>query len=772
MEKIDLSGVWQLKYGMTQDFAAMEPIPCRVPGNFETALLEARIIDDPYIRMNALQLRKFEFFDWELERDFELSIIPGVVILVVDGLDTYAECFINGHSVGITRNALIAHRLDITDHLQEGRNRITIRLKSAVNQARNFSIEPLAFSAYPFNYESLMVRKPAHAWGWDIAPRMALGGLWRTVYLDFPGTTCFSSTYLQTVRQKNNQAEMLFHFNFTTDLPVLDELEIILSGRCGESSFEERRPIWFTSGVIRFSIPHPLLWQPRGHGQPYLYQVDCQLRYRKNVIAKTQFRAGIRTIELQRKEITTELPEPDFALVVNGKIVRCHGTNHVPADALHANDRARLENIQKMLVDLNCNMVRMWGGGVYEPDLFYDFCDENGILIWQDFMMGCAAYPQIPDFLSIMEDEVISVVNRLRQHPSLALWAGDNECDLIPGWVSDGFDPNWNRITRELIPGILQRLDPCRPYLPSSPYVSPQAFERETLGKNEVASQKNCPEQHLWGPRNYFKSQYYLKTNASFVSEIGYHGCPSVSSIKRFVSPEKIWPYMNNEEWDYHGSNPFIQGDDYLNYRTGLMARQTQELFGSIPDKLESFVIASQICQAEAKKFFIENCRAARTKMTGILWWNLADCWPQFSDAVVDYYGVRKLAYYYIRRSQSDVLMLITEPQGWQRRAVMINDTLLPVAGTFEILDWQSGRLLAGGRFDILPDSLTTLAKLDVVSPEQQLILMKWQFDDGSCGVNHYLAGMPPFDLVNYQKHYLPAIAELDNTFAAAAVGH
>ena len=340
---------------------------------------------------------------------------------------------------------------------------------------------------------------------------------------------------------------------------------------------------------------------------------------------------------------------------------------------------ARYEKILALFIDLGCNMLRSWGGNVYEDDAFFDICDRNGIMVWQDFSMACAIYPQTPEFLEVMRQEAISVVRKLRNHPSLALWSGDNEAD--ESYFFSGLDPAHNKITREVLPQVVFQCDPYRPYLPSSPYMSPEVLPRGKL--------KLMPEDHLWGPRDYFKSTYYTEHTAHFVSEIGYHGCPGLSSIKRFVDEQHVWPWQDNPQWIFHSTD--MSGNPY---RINLMANQVKELFGAVPDKIEDFILASQVSQAEAKKFFVEMTRLKKWRSTGLIWWNVMDGWPQFSDAIVDYYFNKKLAYYYIRRVQQPVCLMVDEPQDWRVRVVVGNDSREDASGHYRVWDADSGETL------------------------------------------------------------------------------
>ena len=233
-----------------------------------------------------------------------------------------------------------------------------------------------------------------------------------------------------------------------------------------------------------------------------------------------------------------------FMFKVNGVPILVKGSNWVPADAFHSRDAGRYEKILALFVDLKCNFLRSWGGNVYEDDAFFNICDRNGIMVWQDFAMADAVYPITDDFLDLIRQEAVSVVSKLRNHPSLALWAGDNEVD--GAYLFHGLDPAHNKINREVLPQVVFRCDPYRPYLPSSPYISPEVA---ATGNHQL-----MPEEHLWGPRDYFKSTYYTEHTAQFVSEIGYHGCPAFPPSSASSTPEHLWPWQNNPQWILHST--------------------------------------------------------------------------------------------------------------------------------------------------------------------------------------------------------------------------
>ncbi len=770
-KQIDLNGAWRL-IGRMEDGGAPRcftdgeiTLDARVPGNIEAELFAAGLVGDPYVGTNARQLRKYEFYEWLFTREFTCDAPVGSrAELTFDGLDCCGTVWINGERAGEAANALIPHTFEVGRLLKPGRNTVAVHLASANNVFRKYPLEASTLSAYPFNYEVTRIRKPAHVWGWDITPRMALGGIFRDVRLEFPSDWRILDDILQVEGLDGKAARVNYCCRIETPEYSFEDLGLVLEGRCGDSAWRRESAVWSAQTMLRFRIEDVRLWWPRHYGSPDLYEVSARLVRRSTgeVLAEHCFTAGIREIRLKANPVWTDGEEPDFQFIVNGVPVKVLGCNHVPLDALHSRDAERTGALLDMACDLECNMLRIWGGGIYESDAFYDRCDREGIMLWHDFMMGCAVYPQDADFQETVRKEAEAVLRRLRQHPCIALWAGDNECDCCAEWGVP-MDPERNLLTRRVLPEVCFRLDPSRAYLPSSPWYSPEAMKR--AGDAPQRAMEFAAEQHLWGPRDYFKSDFYRLSRASFVSEIGYHGCPDVSSIRRFVPPEKVWPWQDNEQWDYHASNPYLPDDQYLNYRTSLMAEQIREMFGEIPDNLEDFAFASQICQAEAKKFFIELARS-RKKISGMLWWNLCDCWPQFSDAVVDYYYGRKLAYYYIRRLQRPLLLMVSDAADWEQRVLAGNIGRRDISGRYRVWDADTDEVFAEGEFLSPAGRTVELARRKVCTTARRMLLIEWETSDGIRGVNHALCGHPQFSLSEY-RGWLAKIAALDGSFDA-----
>ena len=756
--RVDLCGEWEFAFVDYKDDGKYESIgqlkeagltlyPCTVPGNFELDLQRNGLCGDPFYGMNPVGVRKMtENSSVYYCRKFDLPGQNGAKpVLVFEGLDCFAHIRING-SVGyqhdLSANMLIpCHiRLDHYD-LREKDNEILIHIAPAIELAKSFDYPP-SVAAMGSNTESLYVRKAPHMYGWDIMPRFLSAGIWRPVYVEYVPDEGIDEVFLNTVAANTHIAEIVFNCNLNLGDNPEDKYSLGLKMACGGSIVDLEWDIYFGSVKKRFGIGDPKLWFPKGSGEQNLYEVCVCLKKNGEPIDVQKFRYGLRTVRLHRTSTTDQFGSGAFEFVINGTKIFMKGSNWVPADAFHSRDRERIPKMLELAEDINCNMLRCWGGNVYEDDLFYDICDEKGFLVWQDFAFACAVYPQDTNFLREVRHEAVAVVKRLRNHACVALWSGDNECDEAYFW--NGYaDPNKNKITREVLPEAVATYDGSRPYIASSPYLDEATVK---------AGRQYASEQHLWGPRDYYKSKFYTESICHFASEIGYHGCPSAESIKKFIEPGHLWlgreALVKDEQWLLHSTSPVPELHLY-DYRIELMFKQIDEVFGKTPESLEEFVRASQIVQAEAKKFFIELFRGAKWRRSGILWWNLIDGWPQFSDAVTDYYFDKKLAYYYIKNSQRQLFVMLKEPESWVQEIVVVNDYLVGQTVGYKIADVDTGEVLAQGKADVGANSNATAGHIPFVRGKKRFLVIEWE-NGSESGQNHYLAGHPPFSLEEY----------------------
>jgi beta-mannosidase len=765
---VDLDGAWSFAIAdhrldhpvsSTDDLlaAGLEVLPATVPGSVELDLLANGRIEDPFGGMNVVELRRLERTFVYYVRTFTAPEVGDRdVFLEFDGIDCFARVILNGRVVGESDNMLIGHRFAVRDALLPGMdNVLCVEIEPAVERARSAAFEyPPGLRADPTSYESLYVRKAPHMYGWDIMPRAVSAGMWRSVALRALPRARFDWVWLETesVAADRASAQLVLHYRaVATDGP--GEWTVRVMGACGAARFASERAQLFDAGAVRIAVSEPALWWPRGRGRADIYRVTVELVHDGVVVDTVILRHGIRTVELRRTSVTTRQGDGDFSILVNGERIFILGTNWVPLDAYHARDRERIPRALALASDLGCNLIRCWGGNVYEDDLFFDLCDEAGILVWQDFAMACAVYPQDEAFAARLRGEVRAVVRRLRQHPSVAIWAGDNECDETYVWTGGRRrDPNQNVLTRSVIPGVLREEDPSRPYLPSSPYVDETAFQ---------SGERLLPEDHLWGPRDDYKSRFYTESVCHFVSEIGYLGCPDVASLERYLSPSERWPFTGSREWRLHSTAP-LPGIAHHDYRVALMATQVRNLFGDVPDDLASFVEASQAVQAEALKFFIDFFRAAKWRRTGIIWWNLIDGWPQVSDAVVDHYFARKPAYEAVKVAQALISVIVCEPVDGGHEVVVVNDTRDDIEVTFTIRDIDRPGQALGGSALAGADAVTRVGRLERPSRDQRFYVLEWTTRLGH-GRGHYLAGSPPFSLAQYRDWQGRARAALEH---------
>ena len=804
---VSLDGTWTLDFWKQGRTAVQGPdgmagtgyrtIPATVPGNVELDLLAAGLAENPEVGSNVYKLRPWEGYQWRYSRTFATPDHAPEDCLELDfgGIDCYADIWLNGRHVASNDNMLIPCKIDVSGLLQPigAENRLEVYIRSTVLEVRKEY--PPVFSYNWGRTEAPWVRKAAHSFGWDIMPRLVSAGLWRSVRLNIERPVHIRDVHWTTRRLDTTAGTADIAMDYVLALPVDYQedavtAEILLSYQ-GETVWQERFPVRTHAFRHRTTLSGVHFWWPRGFGEPALYEAVFRLRDANGrLLDEDVRRIGIRTIRLQRSEVHTASRPGDFRFIVNGEPVFIKGSNWTPLDALHSRDPQHLERAFALVTDLNCNMLRCWGGNVYEDEPFYELCDAAGVMIWQDFSMGCTAYPQTLAFRQRLERELYTVVRRLRNHPCVALWAGNNEDDVL---IADGDfkayrpDPNRDRVTREIIPSVLFDLDPTRDYLPSSPYWSPELVR-------EHYSAKALPEDHLWGPRGYYKDPFYAASNPLFASETGYHGMPCRESLEQMFSPECVYPWTASGKDEFAGTGNFAGMEGFVwneEYKTkavrkwkednerdanrnNLMLNQVRILFGEVPTDLDDFIFASQSMQGEAVKYFIELFRGGKfDTRTGILWWNIRDGWPIISDAVTDWYFRPKRAYQYIRNAQADVCAMILdapgahgqEGAGTQEGAahplVAVNDTREAVSGQVTVRDAASGRVVWKGSFRIPANGRAELARLTAGSP-QGVWLISCTVDGARhrTGTNHYLYGEPPFRLSDYRAWLNPTVPD------------
>lgn len=721
-----------------------ESIPAQVPGNFELDLMRAGKLPDLYYSTNTLMAQELE--DRHLWYYAPFCAEEGEKYLHFEGIDTYADIFINGKLVRSTDNMFLSY--DVEEEIHAGNNEVVVHIWPTMLMARNYT-SPAACNALKYNFPALSVRKASHMFGWDIMPRIISGGLWKQVKLCDKKRDRINEVYFaaNTVDLENGQADMNFYVNTDLSGAFARDYRIRIEGTCKDSSFVEEQQLWHNTHMFRFQIADCQFWWPKNAGEPSLYDTTVTLYRGEEVCDRYHLKIGVRTVALDRTEFSDDTGKGEFCFRINGKKVFILGTNWVPLDAFHSQDSKRFAAAMELLDDIGCNMVRCWGGNVYESEEFFDYCDEHGIMVWQDFAMGCSVYPEDEAFIDRLKAEAVFQIKRLRNHVSLSLWAGDNECDCAYyDWNGFVRNPNQNILTRQVLKHAVEMHDYTRPYLPSSPYMSEAVYQGKGI----------LPENHLWGPRDYFKGDFYKNTFAHFASETGYHGFNSPDSLERFLKqPDRIFDGDSkiSDEYLVHATSMEISMDAPYAFRVRLAYDQVVTLFGEASAELNDFIRQSQISQAEAKKYFIEKFRIGKWKRTGIIWWNLLDGWPQVSDAVVDYYFVKKLAYHYIKRSQNPVCLMFDEPENGNICLVAVNDLPKEVSVDYQVFkvlpDSKKMEQKLSGKTVLSPDRSMEIASLGIISGEQEFYLIEWEID-GKKYRNHYYTNLLNIDYHRY----------------------
>ena len=757
---LSLDGEWRLDYFPQPDDGAVRQLPlpvpfktvkAAVPGNCELDLVNAGELPPPELGMNVLKLRPYEGYQWLYSKTFaKPEIAAGQrAMLRFEGIDTLADIFLNGKKIGETSNMLIPHEFNVTKLLKDGENKLEVLIRSVMCEAQYMTIGELGYSMGDSLADAEPFRKAGHMGGWDIFPRAFVSGLWRGVSIEVQSPVRIDQTawIVRAVGVSTRRADLMVTCRVQAPFRHIGNGNIKYTiSRNGKAVKEFTRRFDTYQNFASFFVENVDLWWPRGMGEPALYDASIEvIGDNGETLAKHSEKIGFRTVKLEREDVYGPDRPGQFLFRINGEPCYVRGSNWVPLDSFHGRDGQFLKSTLEMFAELNCNMVRVWGGGVYEPDEFFDFCDANGLMVWQDFMTGCSVFPQNDEYAKATEEEVRTIVLKYRNRASIVLWSGNNENDCAFRWKLGALarDPNNERSSRSTIPNVLYEFDVTRPYLPSSPYESPDV----------VAKKAKSSEMHLWGARAYYKVPYYTNSPCWFASEMGYHGMPNRALLEKVMSKDAVYPWKGkpakfekdhrklewNDEWLLRASNPLLRRDNSLIRRNDLMTNQIRIMFGGVDTDLDTFIEQSQTVQAEAMKTFCELFRSRKfTRFNGLVWWNVRDGWPQLSDAVVDYYGGKKPAYYALKAVQQDQLAMLRDDHS----AWAVNDTRRPVKGHATYRDKVSGKILLDCDYEIAANSKTQLGTVPFSG--QGLIEIEYQVE-GKSYRNHFLYGEPPF---------------------------
>ena len=687
-------------------------VPAQVPGSAHVDLLAAGLIPDPYLDRAEEELVWAHRTSWRYATTVHAPAAqPGErVDLAFDGLDTVATVELAGRVLGSTANMHRSYRFDVRDLLDGNPAELVVTFRSALEYAeeieRRLGHRPGAY-AHPLN----MVRKMACSFGWDWGPDLQTAGIWKPVRLERWRTARLAQVRPLVTVAEDGTGRAEVHVEVERS-GLEAATELTLSATVDGHRATAVIPADATSGVVTVEVPHARLWWPVGYGEQPLYGLRVELAGpvgdRTDAVLDTvERRIGFRTVTV---DTTPDEIGTPFTFVVNGVRIFAKGANWIPDDHfLTRITRERLERRVDQAVAAHMNMLRVWGGGIYETEDFYDVCDERGILVWQDFLLACSAYPEEEPLWSEFEAEARENVARLTSHPSLALWNGGNENlwgFMDWGWPEKLEGRTWGlRYYTELFPRIVAELDPTRPYADGSPY-SPR-FPLHEKHPND----QDHGTRHEWEVWNRLDYTAYRNHVPRFCSEFGFQGPPTWATLTRWVHDEPLTP-----------TSPAFLLHQKAEDGNGKLDRGLAPHLPELPDPADpghftEWHWATQLNQARAVVFGIEHFRSWWPRTAGALVWQINDCWPVTSWAAVDSEERPKPLWYGLRHAYAPRLLTV-QPRDGRPTLIAINDTPTPWTGQVEVQrvtfdgEWLESTALA---LEVAPRSVAALPLSDAL---------------------------------------------------------
>lgn len=646
--------------------------PATVPGVVHTDLMNNNLLDDPWVGLNEVKAQWVENEVWEYRIFFDVQtsvLEKDEIDLVFDGLDTYADVILNDSLILQVNNMFRSWRINVKDLLKKERNSLLIRFHPPIEINRS-RIDTLGYELPASNENvelkvSPFTRKAPYHFGWDWGPRLVTAGIWRPVYLESWNEIRIADVRIIQKNVSNEQVVMEGVVELEATNPITAQINL----------YDVTKEVQLEKGInsfsIPFTIPNPELWWPNGWGDQKLYRITTSVFQEKELRDSLSQNIGIRTIELiQENDSIGE----SFYFKVNGEPLFAKGANFIPqSHFLPSVNGNHYKSLLQSARDANMNMIRVWGGGIYENDIFYDLCDEYGILIWQDFMFAGTMYPGNKEFFHNVEEEVIENVKRLRNHPSIAHWNGNNEIEVA--WKNWGWQKQFNyspedsakiwhdylHLFHERIPSLLNGLD-NRSYTETSPlsnWGTPENF--------------NYGSMHYWGVwhgKDEFED--YDKNVGRFMSEFGFQSFPDLKTISY---------YADSSDWDLDSKVMRHHQKSYIG--NGLIEKQATKYFGE-PDRFRDFVSKSQLTQAKAMQMAIDAHRLNKGHCWGSLFWQLNDCWPGPSWSAIDVFGRKKEFYDELEMLFAPVVVIPKVIEG-ELVLTLVNDTLDEFDGILEV---------------------------------------------------------------------------------------
>ncbi|GAB2540770.1 beta-mannosidase [Gracilibacillus alcaliphilus] len=671
---------WQFK-----EAAADEWKKATVPGCVHTDLLDHGIIEDPFVGKKELDVQWIDKKDWEYQTTFDVSdktLQEDRIELTFEGLDTYADVQLNGTTILKANNMFRIWKIDIKDQLQLGENTLHVYFHSPIQHDID-KPDQIGFN-YPADNDhsedggvgekklSIFARKAPYHYGWDWGPRFVTSGIWKEVYIEAWSELKLQDVYLEQQEVTAKQATVMAKLEVETTNP--QEVIINISDQYG---WEHQQTVSVETGKQIVEVPFtkeaPKLWWTNGLGEAHLYQFTFEiLSAEQQLLSDYQLTTGLRSLRFVR--------EPDsygesFYFELNGVPVFAKGANHIPNDSFQTSvTKERYLHEILTAVDSNMNMLRIWGGGIYEYDAFYEYCDQYGILVWQDFMFACSMYPGDEAFLANVKQEAIDQVKRLRNYASLALWCGNNEIDSAwaeyieeAGWGwkqlynADQRKQLWEdyeKLFHQLLPEVIEQYNPVTSYWPSSPiqnlsHTGSRHATNHTVTKGDM---------HYWDVWHGLKPLEAYKENVGrFMSEYGFQSFPEEKTLREYAKEEEL--ELESDVMLHHQKNG--SGNRLI--------KNYMEMYYKEPKDFLAFVHVSHILQADAIKQAVEGHRQHMPYCMGTLYWQMNDCWPVASWSGMDYFG-RWKALQFVMKDRFKPTVLIADQTEEQLAIYAVSD--------------------------------------------------------------------------------------------------
>ena len=752
MTIIDLGGKWTGK-GILPDTQTIE-FDAVVPGCVHTDLLRNNKAEDFFWRDNANKVQWIEKCSWKYEKEFELDEINLNAYMEFEGLDVYCDIYLNDTHLGYCDNMFIPHKFKVGKVLKLGTNKIEVMFYSPIDLTNGKRKRAAAFTS-----ERVYTRRIQCTYGWDWSDRFVTCGIYKPVRLCFPDKTEIESLYIYTKNIDEYSAQISFELNVKTDGEG-SYASIEMFSPLGEKIISKKRLIVEPTILETFDITDPILWWPSGYGEPMLYSCCISIWNNDIITCQTKQNFGIRTVKilqlpdlpgtanyekcLELKKSPQAVSEngfwdrnetfSGFITIINHVPIMCKGGNWVPCEPFPSSvTKEKITALVELAHEGNVNMLRVWGGGIFEDDFFYDECDRLGIMVTQDFLMACGNYPENEEwFLEHLKKEAKFAALRLRNHPCLVCWSGDNENAIAAH--ENMSDYKGRRSALVAIGPVLKKYDSARYFLPSSPYGG-TPYGSITKGTTHNTQFLGELFSYIGNEELYDYREFFDKFLARFVAEGPIMGAPSAVSLRKFMTDNDIFG-DDDSMWRYHTkTNPVLRPLELFDYLRIL----SEKIFGQFKSGQDR-LFKMQYIEYEWIRITLELFRRNKWFSSGIIFWMYNDCWPASGWSIVDYYALPKAAYYGFKRSANGVIASIEKKQG-QYMVYVCNDKRYAVSGKLSLFvqDFSTSMPSYIYESEFLVDSnvskqalVVDANEIDSIITDESLLICELKYEYGS----------------------------------------